>query len=84
MNRTLLRREIRLRDGQTLNTAFMNLVYRRPKNSGNVLAKLYWHDYSGERINANLRRGVAFRLFNGFILASDVEKRWDDDAPFEQ
>jgi hypothetical protein len=48
----------------------------------NVLAKLYWHDYSGDRINANLRGGIAFRLFNGFILASDVEKRWDDDAPY--
>lgn len=44
----------------------------------NVLANLYWHDYSRDRINANLRGGIAFMPFNSFILASDVEKRWDD------
>ncbi len=48
----------------------------------NVLAKMYWHDYSGDRINANLRGGIALELFKGFILASDVEKRWDDKAPY--
>ena len=44
----------------------------------NVLANLYWHDYSRDRINANLQAGIAFMPFNGFILASDIEKRWDD------
>ncbi len=48
----------------------------------NVLAKLYWHDYSADRINANLRGGIAIKLFNSLLLASDVEKRWDEKAPY--
>lgn len=48
----------------------------------NVLANLYWHDYSRDRINANLRGGIAFMPFNSFILASDVEKRWKEGTPY--